>query len=155
MNIVVARIFFLVLVWWICSEIAEPFFIIMGGLSVWLTWKIAERLELVSNESFFHHPKQGLQYLGWLIKEIARSAFRVTRILWQIKPRITPRLFSVESKLKSDLALSLYGNSITLTPGTVCVKITGKKVQVHALEKASIVDIKSSRMEKAVTKVMK
>ncbi len=127
----------------------------MGALSVWLTWKIAERMELISKESFFHHPKEGLQYLGWLIREMARSAFRVTRILWQVKPRITPRLFTVESKLKQDLALSLYGNSITLTPGTVCVKITGKKLQVHALEKASIADIKSGVMEKQVAKVIK
>ena len=114
-----------------------------------------ERMGLWQDESLFYAPLKFFSYLGWLIKEIALSAFGVTRILWQIKPRITPRLFAVESKLKRELDLSLYGNSITLTPGTACVKIVGKKIQVHALEKARIADIKSGRMEKAVAKVEK
>ena len=127
----------------------------MGGVSIWLTWKIAERMKLLREESFFHHPKQGLYYLGWLLKEIVHSACGVATILWQLKPRITPRLFTIDTKLKSDLALSLYGNSITLMPGTVCVKIAGKKVQVHALEKSGIADMRSMRIEKSVAKVMK
>ena len=155
MNVAFVRIFFLLVMWLICSQLAEPFFILLGVASVALTWKIAERMQLYTKESIFYEPKALIVYFGWLSKEIARSAFGVTRVLWQVKPRISPRLFTVDSKLKQDLALTLYGNSITLTPGTLCVNITGKKVQVHALEKASIADIKSSRMEKAVAKVAK
>jgi len=154
MNVTLVRIFFLIVMWWICSVIAEPFFLVAGFVSVWLTWQIAVRMKLLQDASLFHKPLQLILYVGWLIKEITLSTISVARIIWQVKPRITPCLFEVETKLKDDLALSLYGNSITLTPGTACVNIVGKKIQVHALVKANAADIKSGRMEKEIAKVV-
>lgn len=153
MNIAASRIFFLILVWWICSAIAEPFFIICGAVCVWLTYKIAGQLKLLHPQSLFQHPLRLFVYGLWLLKEIALAALNVSRILWQVKPRIMPRLFTTEMQIKNDLARTLYGNSITLTPGTACIDMADTKIQIHALEKAGMVDIKSGRMENAVSKI--
>ncbi len=116
---------------------------------------LTKRMDLGNEESLFSKLHHTLLYIPWLLKEMALAAFGVSKIIWQLKPRIRPQLFSTQSKLTSDLALSLYGNSITLTPGTICADISESGViKVHALETASRKDILSHRMEKRVAKVV-
>lgn len=155
MYVSFARIIFLFLVWFTASQLGKPFFVISAIVCVWLSWWVAQQMNLFSEKSLFTKLHQKIFYLGWLFKEMAISAISVSKIIWQIKPRIRPQLFNTHSKLTSDLALSLYGNSITLTPGTICVDISEDHVvQVHALEREGRKDITSHRMEKRVRKAM-
>ena len=39
----------------------------------------------------------------------------------------------LQTKQECDFGLMLYGNSITLTPGTITTNIEGDKITVHAL----------------------
>ncbi len=51
---------------------------------------------------------------------------------------IDPRIIKFQSKLKSNLALVTFANSITLTPGTITVDISvDGDFKVHAIDKAS------------------
>jgi len=51
---------------------------------------------------------------------------------------IDPRIIKFRSRLKSDLALVTFANSITLTPGTITVYISlDGDFKVHAIDKAS------------------
>ena len=50
-----------------------------------------------------------------------------------IKSVINPQLIRIKTTLKHDLPKFVYANSITLTPGTVTVKIEGDELLVHAL----------------------
>jgi multicomponent Na+:H+ antiporter subunit E len=51
---------------------------------------------------------------------------------------IDPRIVKFRSKLKSDLALVTFANSITLTPGTITVSVSlDGDFKVHAIDKAS------------------
>lgn len=151
MYVSFARIFFLILVWLICSQMAEPFFLIAGVISVWLVWNMAKRFDVLPQESLFLQFHKTLLYVGWLFKEMALAAFGVTKLIWQLKPRIRPQLFTTHSKLENDLALSLYGNSITLTPGTICVDINESgAMKVHTLETTGRKDIVSHRMERKI-----
>jgi len=151
MYVSFARIFFLILVWFICSQMTQPFFIVAGIISVWVAWSVAKRFDVLPQESLFTKLHQHILYVGWLMKEIMFAAIGVTKLIWQLKPRIRPQLFTTQSKLEGDLALSLYGNSITLTPGTICVDISeGGLMKIHALETAGRKDIVSHRMERNI-----
>lgn len=77
-------------------------------------------------------------YFPWLIKEIIQSSIQIIKIIWSYKMQISPTFEWVESKQLADLGLVLYGNSITLTPGTVTLDIQDNLLLVHALEKKSI-----------------
>jgi multicomponent Na+:H+ antiporter subunit E len=74
-------------------------------------------------------------YLFWLLGEIVKSNIHVLKVVFSPKMNsiIEPQMITFKSKLKSDEAKYLLANSITLTPGTVTVKIDKDEFLVHAL----------------------
>lgn len=153
------RIVVLALVWWICSGFTEPFFLFMGILSTAGALYITERLGLfTSTVHITQHLSRMPAYLFWLMKEIYHASMSVTRIIWQVTPTPSPGLGWVEANLKNRVALALFGNSITLTPGTICADIVEEKTRtlllVHALEKQGYDDVASGRMEKRVRRAI-
>ena len=50
---------------------------------------------------------------------------------------VSPRVVRFKTKLESDFARFVLAQSITLTPGTVTVKIVGDEFYVHAISKAA------------------
>jgi len=82
-----------------------------------------------------------LTYLPWLAWRIVVSNFDVARRVWAFNPRkcIRPHMIRVPYEIESDLALAIYANSITLTPGTVTVMVDTEKkeILVFALSEVS------------------
>jgi multicomponent Na+:H+ antiporter subunit E len=79
-------------------------------------------------------------YIPWLMVEIAKANLHVMKLV--LHPRgmdmIDPKIVKFRSKLKSDLALVTFANSITLTPGTITVSVSlDGDFKVHAIDKAS------------------
>ena len=86
-------------------------------------------------------------YIGWLFWEIILANLHVFRVA--LSPRmnelLTPRrwpecshrcpLVEFDTKLEKELSKFILANSITLTPGTVTVRVNGNKFLVHALTK--------------------
>ena len=56
----------------------------------------------------------------------------------------------IEVKDLSELGVSIYANSITLTPGTISVETEKDKILVHYLEQNGYDDLLSGRMKKKV-----
>ena len=52
------------------------------------------------------------------------------------KERMEPVLVHVHTDLKTETAKMLLANSITLTPGTITVSMTGSELLVHCLDKS-------------------
>ena len=50
-----------------------------------------------------------------------------------MKKKIAPRIVTFKTRLKSDLARVTLANSITLTPGTITIRIEDDIFIVHAL----------------------
>jgi len=48
--------------------------------------------------------------------------------------------------MNKESSMTVYANSITLTPGTVSVSANKKEVLVHALQKSGIKDLESNKM---------
>ncbi|MBW1739730.1 MAG: Na+/H+ antiporter subunit E [Deltaproteobacteria bacterium] len=81
-----------------------------------------------------------VRYVPWLMVEIIKANLHVTYLVFhpRMMELIDPRIIKFRSKLKSDLALVTFANSITLTPGTITVYVSiDGDFKVHAIDKAS------------------
>ena len=74
-----------------------------------------------------------LAYLPWLFKEIVVANVQVIRIVLDPRLPVAPVLLRFKTRLTSDLAVTTFANSITLTPGTVTVDVEEGALVVHAL----------------------
>jgi multicomponent Na+:H+ antiporter subunit E len=80
------------------------------------------------------------KYIPWLMKEIIKANLHVTYLVFhpRMMDLIDPRIVKFRSKLKSDLSLVTFANSITLTPGTITVYVSiDGDFKVHAIDAAS------------------
>jgi multicomponent Na+:H+ antiporter subunit E len=66
---------------------------------------------------------------------------------------ITPQLISVESKLRHHAAVVLFGNSLTLTPGTITAEVDRNNLIVHSMDKNDDVAIK--QIETKIAEIFK
>ena len=105
-------------------------------------------------------PKFGLWlriflYLPWLFYKIIQSSLHLSKLILHPSLPISPRLISVDSKLRHHAAVVLFGNSITLTPGTITAEVDGNKLIVHSMDKALSDDLESKQMESKIAEIFK
>ncbi len=74
-----------------------------------------------------------LLYPFWLLWQILLANLQVAAIIVHPRLPIDPVMLEFRSGLQSDLARVTLGNSITLTPGTLTVRIEGDHFLVHTL----------------------
>ena len=72
-------------------------------------------------------------YCPWLLYQIFLANLHVLFLTFHPKMMeiIDPQIFRFRSKLKGDLALVTFANSITLTPGTITVETDGEDFYIH------------------------
>ena len=79
-----------------------------------------------------------LKYLPWLLTQVCLANWHVLKIClsFNIMEKIDPHLVTFQSTLKGDHSLVTLANSITLTPGTITVRVNveGEYV-VHAIDR--------------------
>lgn len=77
-----------------------------------------------------------IRYLPWLFYQIWLANIHVVKIVLHPRmfDRIDPHIIKFRTKLKKDLSLVTFGNSITLTPGTITVLIKDGYYYVHAID---------------------
>jgi multicomponent Na+:H+ antiporter subunit E len=91
-------------------------------------------------------------YVPWLMWQIVLANLHVAWLV--INPKgIDPRVTHVKTKLKTDFAKVTYGNSITLTPGTITMDIDGDDFYVHSLSRKVEEDLEGGDMERRVAHV--
>ena len=64
-----------------------------------------------------------LLYWPWLGKEIAKSAWDVSRIILSPRLPVSPVLVRFRPSQKTQVGLTTQANSITLTPGTITLDV--------------------------------
>lgn len=92
-------------------------------------------------------------YLPWLLKEIVKANIHVTRLVLHPRMPINPALIRFKTKLKDDIAIATFANSITLTPGTIAVDFKDGEYWVHALDRASAEGLLAGEMEGKVAEI--
>ncbi len=95
----------------------------------------------------------GIGYIFVLLKEIFISNFKVMGIILFKRIPITPSMTEVRVELKSEMAKTILANSITLTPGTITVKVEGDVYTVHCLSSELIEGIEDSTFVKLLKKM--
>jgi len=90
-------------------------------------------------------------YLPWLLKEIFVANLHVARIILSPSLPIRPLMVRYRGTQETDLGRAIYGNSITLTPGTITTGIDGDIFQVHALAAEELEVGEDDEMNRRVT----
>ena len=127
-------LFALAATWWILSGYTKPLILTLGAISIGFVVLISVRMRILDREtSPYMSLLQTLAYFGWLLVEIVRANIAVVRAVLSPDLEISPTLTKIPTKGKSDLAKTMFGNSITLTPGTVSIEMAEDHILVHAL----------------------
>jgi len=94
-----------------------------------------------------------LYYLPVFLWEMVKANIDVAyRVLHPMLP-IDPGLVKVKTDLKSDIARTLLGNSLTLTPGNTTVDIIGDQLYIHCMDVSRRADIIAGRFEKIIARI--
>jgi len=127
----------LVALWLLMSGIYDKSLIlIFGAISVALAVWVGKRMDAADGEQlpFPLNPIAVFKYLMWLLVEIAKSNWAVTKVILSGKNPDHQKIFWAPVTQKSDVGQVVYANSITLTPGTITVETQGDHFLVHALD---------------------
>jgi len=131
-----AALFVLLLTFWLLNSGHYTILITSFGVaSCLLVVLLARRMGVVDDEAVPIHLLPRLpRYLPWIIKEVVKANLDVARrILTPGTRALSPRLFDAPTSQHSDLGRVIYANSITLTPGTVSIRVHGTRITVHAI----------------------
>lgn len=121
--------------WLMLSGVYKPMLIGFGIVSVALVMVIVRRMNQIDGDrvQISLKPIKFFFYLFWLCIEIAKSNWRVTKIILAQTMPIRQNLFDVPYTQTSDLGQVIFANSITLTPGTLTIETEAGEFLVHAL----------------------
>ncbi len=143
--------------WLLLSGIFTPLFLSIGAVSCFLAViiSIKTKPKNVKECNLAGFMLRLPLYLVWLLKELVVSGVDVSKRMWQIEPEISPSIAWLPTNLRDDLSLTAYGNSITITPGTMTTGITSEgMVQVHALTEEAMEGLRSGDMAKRVANLV-
>ena len=114
--------------------LTKPVIASLGAVSIILSTVLAYRFDILDREgSPYARLAHLVAYWAWLLVEIFKANWVVIKACLRSNLDINPALVKVKTGCESDLARTVFANSITLTPGTVSVEVEGNKILVHAL----------------------
>ena len=135
-------IFLILLVNWVVfSGIFDLFHLTLGVICcAVVTWMSSDLLFEDRSRTFGERFKEALRlpgYVLWLLWEVVIANIHVLKLAFSpdLDDEISPSMQKVKVSLKTDFARYVFANSITLTPGTVTVKVSKDEFLVHAISK--------------------
>ena len=107
-------------------------------ISLAIFWFVCKFMDysIRRERNFYRKLPRLLQYGYVLIKEIVSANLAVCRMILTRKEIMEPVIVRVHTDLKTETARVILANSITLTPGTITVSLTGQELLVHCLDKS-------------------
>lgn len=138
--------------WILLSGYFTPFLLTAGlCCAVAVVW-FGRRMAVVDQESFpVALGPRLIPYWGWLLKEIVKAAWDVSRVIVHPRLPISPRMVTFAPTQKTSIGLVIHANSITLTPGTITVEAAPGEFLVHALTRAGAEGVLSGDMDARVS----
>jgi multicomponent Na+:H+ antiporter subunit E len=139
--------------WLLLSGYFTLFLVSVGALTAIGIVLLAHRMNVIDHEGHpIHLSWRVLAYWPWLIKEIAKSAWEVSRIIVNHALPISPTLVRAKTSQKTPVGVVTYANSITLTPGTISVDVKQDEILVHALTRDGAEGLLEGEMDRRVTR---
>jgi multicomponent Na+:H+ antiporter subunit E len=143
---------FLFAFWLALSGHYTPMLVAAGAASAAICVLAAIRMHAADAEG---HPielfRRALTYIPWLVGEIAKSGWAVTKVILHPNLPISPTMTVVRASQKTTVGVATYANSITLTPGTITVGVDGNDLVVHALVRDGALDLEAGGMDRRVS----
>lgn len=98
-----------------------------------LSWRLLwQKTEVTLNERFRQY--RGIsRYVIWLLGQIVLSNIQIFKLAFGPQSRVQPMIIRHRTVLQSDFARYMLAQSITLTPGTVTVKLDGDDFIIHGI----------------------
>lgn len=95
------------------------------------TFKIFIDDDEAARKSLLPRPDLLILYLIYLIFSVYLASFKTAYA--SLRSDYNPRVVHFRTRLNSDIARSIIGASITLTPGTICLELSEDHLVVHWL----------------------
>ena len=127
---------FLFALWLSMSGVYKPLVVGLGAASSLFAVYMVSRMNRFSATGQLRinmKPIALARYVVWLLVEIAKSNWAVTKTIMSPEMPIRQHFFKVPYSQKSDIAQTAFANSITLTPGTITVEVENGEFWVHAV----------------------
>jgi multicomponent Na+:H+ antiporter subunit E len=141
-------------IWLALSGHYTPFLLVAGAVCTVIVVAIAWRMDVIDHEG---QPVQLTwrlpAYWAWLSVQIFIAAVDVARRVLSPRLDIDPALERIPTSQRTDLGRVIYANSITLTPGTVSTDVGGDTIEVHALTRKGLDDLKAGAMDRRVSRL--
>ena len=124
--------------WLFWSGMFDPFHVALGIISSAIVVQWTGRLFVETSQPLSRRLMEWVRfeaYAVWLLWQIVLANIQVFKLAFHpnLLRVIHPRLISFKTNLKGDVAKFILAQSITLTPGTVTVRINGNQFDVHAI----------------------
>lgn len=148
----------LMAIWVILSGNIDASHLTMGVIScLFVTWISGDLLYLDRSKTSLvriKHTSGIILYIPWLIWEIVKANLHVLKlaVMPGAMKDVQPRIVRYKTYLKSHSSRFIFANSITLTPGTVTLKMIDDVLYVHAISKDAADSI-GGDMEKKIGKI--
>lgn len=138
--------------WLLLSGHYTPLFFFLGGVSTAVSVWFALRMEIADQEGVpvVHVGPRLVTYIPWLIWEVFRSNVAVAAIVLSPAMRINPIVTHFRAKQRTVLGRVIMANSVTMTPGTITVAVTGDVLHIHALYRSAVDGIEEGPMNRRV-----
>jgi len=127
----------LLLVWVVFSGFFDAFHLTLGliscGIVTWLSSDLLFEDRTITFRRRLVQAGRLLSYIFWLLWQIVIANVLLLRLAFGPRAMLQPQIVRYECGLESDFEKFLLANSMTLTPGTVTIKILGSTYYVHAI----------------------
>ena len=134
------RFVLLMLTWCAFSGLFDPYHLFLGALAS--AWVAAVSTHIALSQPANHRPVSRMElavgltgYLIWRMGEILKANLQVLKLSFaaSVEKQISPQVVEFRTCLPDDFSRFMLAHSITLTPGTVTVRVDGDRFIVHAL----------------------
>ena len=140
--------------WFGLSGHRETLLLALGAFSCLAVVALARRMRIVDGEGVpLPITPRIFYYLPWLAWQILLANVHVARRILHPRMPIHPTLVRVRAGQRTDLGRTVYANSITLTPGTLSMRLAGDEILVHALTRETREDLLEGSMDRRVTRL--
>lgn len=148
----VSTVVVLFLFWLLLSGFFTAFLLTAGAASALAVVLFVRRMNLLPSGSMpMRDVPRVLLYAIWLMKEIVRSAWGVSKIILHPALPISPTLVEFVPTQRSTLGLVMHANSITLTPATITIDAQPGRFCVHGLTRDSANGVVDSEMDARIS----
>ena len=127
--------------WVIFSGLLDAFHLSLGVIScAFVSWMSSDMMFENRSISLGARMRQFvglLRYAPWLLWQIVISNVHILKLALTSSgiKEVRPSMVTLRPELKTDFARFVLAQSITLTPGTVAVKVSGTELLVHAISR--------------------